>query len=107
MIDTRRSANARLVDGATFCDADVQPGDVALFERVDGTVEDLAIACPGCGRRSSLPLVPGYQSRWTVTAGNVRDPSSLTLAPSIFHRVEDGGCGWHGYLTQGVFVPCG
>jgi len=105
-VDLKRSAQARLLDGATFCDVDVQPGDVALFERGDGIVEDVAIACPGCGRRSSLPLVPGYHSRWTVTAGDVRDPSSLTLSPSIFHRTEDGGCGWHGHLTNGVFEPC-
>jgi hypothetical protein len=97
----------RLVTGAAFCDAELEPGDVALFECADGTVEDLAIACPGCGRRSSLPLVAGYRSRWTVTGGDVRAPASLTLSPSIWHRIEDGGCGWHGYLRNGVFEPCG
>lgn len=69
-------------------------------------VEKLAIACPGCGRRSMLPLVAGHRCRWTVTAGDVRDLASLTLSPSIFHRVEDGGCGWHGWLRGGVFESC-
>lgn len=104
-VDIKRSAKARLVPGAEFCDADVQPGDVTTFEP-DGAVEELAIACPGCGRRSMLPLVAGRNCRWTITAGDVRDPASLTLTPSIFHRTEDGGCGWHGYLTNGVFTPC-
>lgn len=104
-IDVKRCVPARAVTGGAFCEDGVQPGDVTTFEP-DGSVEELAIACPGCGRRSMLPLVAGHRCRWTVTAGDVRDPSSLTLSPSIFHRSEDGGCGWHGYLTKGVFTPC-
>lgn len=103
-IDIRRTVKARAVSGSAFCD-DTQPGDITTFEP-DGTVEELAIACPGCGRRSLLPLVSGYNCRWTVVSGDVRDPASLTLSPSIFHRAEDGGCGWHGYLKNGVFESC-
>ena len=103
--DVRARVKARAVTGGAFCDEDVQPGDTTTFEP-NGAVEELAIACPGCGRRSLLPLVKGHHCRWTVTAGDVRNIESLTLSPSIFHRVEDGGCGWHGYLTKGVFEPC-
>ena len=31
---------------------------------------------------------------------------TLTLTPSILRRVEKGGCGWHGFLTGGVFKEC-
>lgn len=27
-------------------------------------------------------------------------------APSILHDPAKGGCGWHGYLRNGVFEPC-
>lgn len=104
-VDVNRTVKARPVSGAAFCDDNAQPGDITTFEP-DGAVEELAIACPGCGRRSLLPLVKGQHCRWTVTAGDVRNLASLTLSPSIFHRVEDGGCGWHGYLRSGVFEPC-
>lgn len=26
---------------------------------------------------------------------------TLTLAPSIWRKVENGGCGWHGFITNG------
>lgn len=105
-LDLRRRVPARLLGGEAFLEHDVRPGDCTHFVNQDGTVEDLVIACPGCGRRSSLPLVAGYRARWTVASGDVRDPTTLTLSPSIFHRVEDGGCGWHGFLRAGVFEPC-
>ena len=29
---------------------------------------------------------------------------TLTLTPSL-HNQEEGGCGWHGYITNGEVVP--
>jgi len=31
---------------------------------------------------------------------------SMTLTPSIHIVKEKGGCGWHGYLTDGEFKSC-
>lgn len=103
-VDLRRSVPARLVpdieaDGA-------QPGDVEALA-IDGPVWGYGFACPGCGSRSFLALsTENPEPRWSVTAGDAAHPSTVTLSPSIFHAVERGGCGWHGYLRGGVFVPC-
>lgn len=44
----------------------------------------------GCHNRDGQP------TRWTVLGTGVAD---LTIAPSIELQ---GGCGWHGYVTNGV-----
>lgn len=105
--DTRRTVPARMVD-----DLDV-PGDdgpgcmLALNAREDGgPCPGYLFACPGCGQHSGLYLHPPDPGtpRWRVTAGSAERAEGLTLAPSIHHAVAS--CGWHGYLTGGVFVPC-
>jgi hypothetical protein len=47
----------------------------------------------------------GGSRGWTVTAGDWTDPTTLSLQPSIYHPATGTpkGCGWHGYLTGGVF----
>ncbi len=30
---------------------------------------------------------------------------TLTLTPSIHSRKEKGGCGWHGFITNGEVTP--
>jgi hypothetical protein len=48
------------------------------------------------------PIGPGplaVQPGWH-RAGDTFD--TLTLTPSIWRRQELGGCGWHGYITEGV-----
>lgn len=62
----------------------------------DGTPGGYAYRCPGCGSEDWLPLSRSHA--WTMT-GTIESP---TLWPSILHRP----CGWHGYLTNGEFVPC-
>ena len=102
--DVRRTVAARLVDDIDTEGA--QPGDVEV-RALDGVVWGYGYACAGCGSRSWLALTddnPG--PRWTVAAGDVAQPGTVTLSPSIFHTVERGGCGWHGYLRDGVFAPC-
>lgn len=104
MTDLRRSVPARLV---ADIDADgAQPGDVEALA-IDGRVWGYGFACPGCGSKSFLALdAENPPPRWAVTGGDVANPATVTLAPSIFHTAERGGCGWHGYLTNGVFAPC-
>lgn len=106
-VDTRRTVPARMVD-----DLDV-PGDdcpgcmLPLSPREDGgPCPGYLFACPGCGEHSGLylhPVDPGVP-RWRVTAGEATRAEGLTLSPSIHHAVAR--CGWHGYLTNGVFTPC-
>lgn len=31
---------------------------------------------------------------------------TLTLRPSVFRRQELGGCGWHGFITNGEVTSC-
>lgn len=68
--------------------------------------DHLLFACPGCGRMGSIrvtrPKSEGGQS-WELVAGELTEPESLTLAPSI-NCV--GCCGWHGYLRNGIFESC-
>lgn len=97
-VDTRRTVTARLVEDIDAPEAG--PGCMMLNSRHSGYL----FACPGCAMHLSLP-VSGPQA-WTVTAGDVAKPETLTLAPSILHPVNGNGCGWHGYLRQGVFAPC-
>lgn len=70
----------------------LKPGDAMTLEK-DGRLQ-LVIVCPGCGKISG-------------SAGNhVYDPVSKSYTPSIVHDVNLGGCGWHGWLTNGVFSKC-
>lgn len=96
-VDPRRTVAARLVEDIDA--PDVGPG---CLERL---ANGYMMACPGCA--TQLVLRVGGDG-WTVTEGNAGDPTTLTLSPSIWHHPErnDGGCGWHGYLTAGVFRPC-
>ena len=77
----------------------------------DGPPAGFVFRCPGCGCESMLalhPVAPGDTPgtpRWTVTAGDPRRAAGLTLSPSI-HHAAPRGCGWHGYLRDGVLVPC-
>lgn len=95
------------------------PATMATFEPADGCfpeyaapgsvelrhdAQTLMMACPGCGRVSGMsvgnPKPPnGNGATWLMTGGF----PLITLSPSI-NCV--GCCGWHGYLTGGVFRSC-
>jgi len=52
----------------------------------------LIICCPGCGNNSA-------------SRGNhIFDPSTNSYHPSIVHNKKFGGCGWHGWLRNGIFT---
>lgn len=34
------------------------------------------------------------------------DLETMSLTPSILRSIDKGGCGWHGFLRNGVFEPC-
>jgi hypothetical protein len=68
--------------------------------------------CP-CGKCDSPLYVPfenpldggpriGHQG-WQRTGNTIDD---LTLTPSVLRDPAKGGCGWHGYITNGNAVSC-
>lgn len=66
----------------------------------------LGFCCPGCGKWGAVRVgspKPVASPSWNIVSGTLEEPESLTLTPSI-HCI--GCCGWHGYLTSGIFVPC-
>lgn len=54
-------------------------------------VKYLHFLCPGCGH-----LIGVKHPGWELV-----DLDTLTVSASILHTKPDG-CGWHGYLTNGV-----
>lgn len=63
-------------------------GDGLIF--TDGDKLGLIIVCPKCGKKTSGRHIYNKETR--------------SLTPSIVHNQELGGCGYHGYLTNGVFT---
>lgn len=75
------------------------PGDFQFY----GGFQGMVICCPGCGVMTALPFNPHEPLpnwRWN---GDRINPS---LSQNILHSNAKGGCGWHGHLTNGDFVPC-
>ena len=111
-MDPHRTVAARMVEDIDA--PDVGPGCLmALTPREHGDPPPgYILTCPGCGQQSGLALHPRDPGvpRWTVTAGDPSKAEGLTLSPSIHHRQTahplTTGCGWHGYLREGRFVPC-
>lgn len=103
-IDTHRRVSARAVEDIDA--PDVLPGDVEV-RSFEGAVAGYGYACAGCGSRSWLAIgTDNPHPRWSVTAGDAAKLDTVTLSPSILHAADRGGCGWHGYLRNGVFEPC-
>lgn len=80
-----------------------QAGSICFIENVEHDVRGFGIKCVGCGHESYLPIVHPEESvigpHWYWDQ-NVESP---TLSPSIYHKV---GCGWHGYLRNGIWEVC-
>lgn len=53
------------------------------------------MCCPGCGKLSA----PRDNTK------HIYNPETKSVQPSIVHDQELGGCGWHGHLTNGEFIP--
>lgn len=65
----------------------------AMIDIKDGK-KQLVICCPQCGQISA-------------SAGNhIYNEETQSYTPSIVHNKELGGCGWHGWLTNGEFKSC-
>ncbi len=80
----------RMTNGRAYAD-DAPPGTIQAME--DGTH---FIRCPcGCGQV--------WHALHAVVSGSA-EGGDLTLSPSLVMRSGDFGCGWHGWLQNGVFT---
>lgn len=84
-----------------------EPGDVEPYIDEEGRLWALGICCPGCGSGSLLRLgAVASGPSWQTVAGDPRTGEGLTLSPSVHHTTGLGGCGWHGWVRGGRWVPC-
>ncbi len=72
----------------------INPGDAIESFNSQKNITQLVIACPGCGKISGS------------AGGHVFNKETLSYTPSIVHDKNLGGCGWHGWLTNGEFKEC-
>jgi hypothetical protein len=83
----------------------LKPGDSMWSgsENPDEFPGRLMFICPcGCGSVAGIKVAGEHKWEWN---GDFDKP---TCTPSILinaHR-DPPGCGWHGYLTDGVFRSC-
>lgn len=91
------SVPLRLVDDLFPDSGDGRPGDGQYYSAPgDEGYSGLLFRCPKCNHIGEVRLQGVTHWEWD---GNVERP---TCTPSILHDRDT--CGWHGYLTDGVFV---
>jgi hypothetical protein len=78
------------------------PGEVRVRGEQEGELigKHVVFDCVRCQKLHEVPIAPlknalGFGWTWD---GNEEAP---TLSPSVDCRVEDGGCGWHGWIRAG------
>lgn len=77
----------------------------SLFFAGDGTDRPwLHHHCPGCGKRGGLRIYGEAKTESPSWELQSRDP--VTLSPSVHHAADLGGCGWHGFLQNGIWTSC-
>ncbi len=72
----------------------INPGDAIIVEK-NGHL-DLIHCCPRCGKRTTT----------ATGSDHVYNPGTKSINPSIVHNKKLGGCGWHGWLINGIFKEC-
>lgn len=81
------------------------PEDYSLYS-VYGDPENkpvgLHFLCPGCRSVIAVEVQTeaNQPAKWLINF------ETLTATPSILHDESKGGCGWHGFLTNGELKPC-
>jgi hypothetical protein len=67
----------------------------------------LSFTCPCCGAWRYVPFSnpldggPPHQPDHALWHRTGETFETLTLTPSVLSAVEKGGCGWHGFITNG------
>ncbi len=76
------------------------PGSFMYAGRGHGQ-DTMIMRCPGCGSISALPLTDQGDRfpKWSKSGAD----ELPTLSPSVFHTKDKGGCGWHGFLQEGIW----
>jgi hypothetical protein len=78
---------------------DLQPHQYATFVVSSGELAGIHFRCPGCSEPIHIyNKLATHDQSWEI------DFEKLTALPSIVHDKKKGGCGWHGYLTQGELI---
>lgn len=100
----------KLVDlNPVFLDAGgegIMTADRKPVERRVGVGIDFDCPCGECGIRCYIPFenpldgseAPSSGPKWERTGDTFE---TLTLKPSILRTRDKGGCGWHGFVTNG------
>ena len=68
-------------------------GEGIVHEYKDGTI-GLILCCHKCGKASS-----------SKTGGHKYNKETQSVTPSKVHNITLGGCGWHGWVTNGEITP--
>jgi hypothetical protein len=72
-------------------------------DRATGQIGGMNFRCPcGCGQLFGVRFAPPAENGWTRTGAD----DALTIRPSIMCLNADGSAHYHGFLTEGLFVPC-
>lgn len=72
---------------------ELKKGECIVVDYNDNGRLGLIMCCPRCGETSASKDQKHTFNRET-----------FSYTPSIIHDVELGGCGYHGYLTNGIFT---
>jgi hypothetical protein len=76
--------------------ADLKEGEyIIIVANSTGAPCNLVFKCLGCGEPLGIGTLGGQGAVWEI------DFEKLHASPSILHDEKKGGCGWHGYLTNG------
>lgn len=79
-----------------------KPGEYSFYQSKDRPIAGMNYVCPcDCGATGALDFRPHQSPSWNWD-GNKESP---TLTPSVFRNSDKfpGVCGWHGFLTNGVW----
>lgn len=81
--------------------SDLKPGEYIFLVNTSDQPCAIIFKCPGCMEPIHIATKTHKEEPgWSI------DFEKLTASPSILHKRNDKGCGWHGYLVEGVLTPC-
>lgn len=73
--------------------SDLKENQYMFLVNQGGVNCNIVFKCPGC--QQPLSITNSGEPHWSINF------ETLTATPSIRHKRDGVGCGWHGYLTNG------